>query len=156
MITARSVLPIPSALADRPNMVRVEPGRTNTTRTDSTRTPSPAAARTKDGYSSLLAVICQLASRVQGARAVVCALSGFPRGQAGLLQLVDADGTVPRQARDDPCLLRTRYVPARLLQHHLLRCGAGHGSVTTEIHQVRQHPDRLVSLSRLPFVVPVD
>src|SRR6266702_12336 len=83
-------------------------------------------------------------------------LSGFACCHASLFQLVDADRAAPRQARDCPRLLRPRHVPARFLQHHLLGRRAGYGSVGTEVHQVRQHPDRLVPLPRLPLVVPVN
>src|SRR5450755_3747481 len=83
-------------------------------------------------------------------------LPGLPRGCAGLLQLVDADRPGPRDARGSPRLLRTGHVATRFLEHYLLRRGVGHGPVDAEIHQVRQHPDRLGPLARLPLVVPVD
>src|ERR1039457_1634400 len=87
---------------------------------------------------------------------IASAVSRFASRRAGLFQLLGADRTASRQARGLPRLLRPRHVAAGLLQHHLLRSGVRHGPVSAEIHQVGQHPDRLVPLPRLLLVVAVD
>src|ERR1039457_4998056 len=108
---------------------------------------------------------------------IASAVSRFASRRAGLIQLLGADRTPSRPARAlarpprpgppapgpppgrpgaSPRLLRPRHVAAGLLQHHLLRSGVRHGPVSAEIHQVGQHPDRLVPLPRLLLVVAVD
>src|SRR5262245_36422053 len=110
------------------------------------------------GHYPLLAVIRPLAKRDQGEASAVIA-SGYPASRAATRACsswVTLSGSIPGSPRDYPRLLRPSHVPACLLQYHLLGRGAGYGSVGSEVHQVRQHPDRLVPLSRLPLVVPVD
>src|SRR6266851_9162973 len=102
---------------------------------------------------TLLAVISIPARYGSGGACIpsaVTRLPALPRAPA------PADRRGPRQACGHPRLLRTHHVAARLLQHHFLRRGVGHGRVNAEIHQVGQHPDRLVPLPRLLLVVAVD